>query len=145
MGINRRLYHMNLPISVAEAPMRKSLSLVSSNSECVKCVINKDGKQSCCSRGGTWFKNCGDPGDTKFDHTWVEGIQACKGDENSVLVESSLEIIAGALDTTQIQNATQQQTSILRTSSVFNAGSNSSVYIGIKKVIIYVCVMFVIQ
>ena len=29
-------------------------------------------------RGGDWFKNCGNPGDSKFDHTWAEGIDACK-------------------------------------------------------------------
>ena len=45
---------------------------------CPKCGdIKKSGKQSCCARGGAWFKNCGDVGDTKFDHTWAEGIQAC--------------------------------------------------------------------
>ena len=49
-------------------------------SVCPKCVTSiKSGKLSCCARGGAWFKNCGDVGDTKFDHTWSEGIQACKG------------------------------------------------------------------
>jgi len=33
---------------------------------------------SCCGRGGSWFKNCGRAGNTKFQHTWYEGIQACK-------------------------------------------------------------------
>ena len=33
---------------------------------------------SCCGRGGSWFKNCGGGGNTKFQHTWYEGIQACK-------------------------------------------------------------------
>ena len=48
-------------------------------SACTKCgTIKKSGKRSCCARGGAWFKNCGDAGDTKFDHTWVQGIQACK-------------------------------------------------------------------
>ena len=49
---------------------------------CPKCgAIKKSGERerSCCARGGAWFKNCGDVGDTKFDHTWAEGIQACKG------------------------------------------------------------------
>ena len=48
-------------------------------SRCPRCgTINKSGKRSCCARGGAWFRNCGDAGNTKFDHTWVEGIQACK-------------------------------------------------------------------
>merc|ERR1711934_1145418 len=46
---------------------------------CFKCgTIKKSGKLSCCARGGSWFKNCGDNGDSNFEHTWVEGVQACK-------------------------------------------------------------------
>ena len=46
---------------------------------CTQCgILKKSGKHSCCARGGAWFKNCGDAGDSNFDHTWVEGIQACK-------------------------------------------------------------------
>ena len=46
---------------------------------CDKCgVIKKTGKLSCCAPGGAWHKNCGDEGDPKFDHTWFDGIQACK-------------------------------------------------------------------
>ena len=35
-----------------------------------------------CARvttGASWFKNCGNDGNSKFDHTWTEGLQACKG------------------------------------------------------------------
>ena len=47
---------------------------------CSECgTSKKTGELSCCVRGGDWFKNCGNPGDTKFDHTWAEGIEACKG------------------------------------------------------------------
>ena len=46
---------------------------------CPKCgTIKKSGQRSCCVRGGTWFKKCGNPGDAKFDHTWFDGIQTCK-------------------------------------------------------------------
>ena len=45
---------------------------------CPKCnITKKSGTLSCCARGGAWFKNCGDVGDTQFDHTWAEGIEAC--------------------------------------------------------------------
>ena len=33
---------------------------------------------SCCGRGGSWFQNCGRAGNRKLQHTWYEGIQACK-------------------------------------------------------------------
>ena len=40
--------------------------------------MKKSGKLSCCTRGGAWYGNCGDPGDSRFDHTWFEGILSCK-------------------------------------------------------------------
>ena len=47
---------------------------------CRICGRSKNsGKSSCCARGGAWFKKCGDMDDTQFEHTWAEGVQACKG------------------------------------------------------------------
>ena len=46
---------------------------------CSRCgTIGKSGKMSCCGRGGSWFKSCGSSAHTKLQHTWYEGIQACK-------------------------------------------------------------------
>ena len=46
---------------------------------CHKCgIIEKSGQNSCCGRGGSWFRNCGGLGNAKPDHTWYEGVQACK-------------------------------------------------------------------
>ena len=46
---------------------------------CPECgIIQKSGKLSCCGRGGSWFGNCGSVGEANLDHTWHEGIQACK-------------------------------------------------------------------
>ena len=60
-------------------PITASLSTPSSRSVCVKCgSIKKSGKLSCCALGGAWFKKCGNAGDRQFDHTWAEGVQACK-------------------------------------------------------------------
>ena len=53
--------------------------------KCRKCGrILKTGKFSCCARGGSWFKKCGDD-DGRFDHTWSEGVQACNTLESLVL------------------------------------------------------------
>ena len=50
-------------------------------STCSKCgIVKKSGKHSCCARGGAWFKKCGDVGDTKFNYTWHEGMQACESE-----------------------------------------------------------------
>ena len=58
---------------------RSVAKLTKASPRCAKCVTtNKSGRQSCCARGGAWFKNCGDAGDMKFNHTWAEGIQACE-------------------------------------------------------------------
>merc|ERR1711904_509561 len=51
------------------------------SSGCSKCGTLKSGELSCCSRGGSWFKKCGKPGDSKYSHTWTEGIQACQSQQ----------------------------------------------------------------
>ena len=49
------------------------------SSVCLECgTFKKSGKISCCGRGGSWFGNCGSVGSIHFDHTWYEGIRACK-------------------------------------------------------------------
>ena len=54
---------------------------------CPKCgTIRKSGKISCCGFGGSWFKKCGGTGDQKLEHTWFEGIQACKARSRSDIV-----------------------------------------------------------
>ena len=54
---------------------------------CPKCgIAKKSGKISCCGRGGSWFDKCGGAGDTKVDHTWHEGLQACKARAQSSIV-----------------------------------------------------------
>lgn len=46
---------------------------------CPKCVISEEfGIPSCCAPGGAWMNMCGDPGDSAFNYTWVEGAQACE-------------------------------------------------------------------
>ena len=46
---------------------------------CPKCAaIKKSGKLSCCAPGGAWFKSCGTSGNSNTEHTWLEGVQACK-------------------------------------------------------------------
>ena len=46
---------------------------------CPKCAKHeKNGKISCCYKGGAWDGNCGKPGDTNFDYTWIQGVEGCK-------------------------------------------------------------------
>ena len=68
-----------LNVRISTEPTTPSVSSMRSSNGCPKCAtIKKSGKLSCCARGGAWFQKCGDAGDSNFDHTWVEGIQACK-------------------------------------------------------------------
>ena len=56
---------------------------------CSKCgIIKKSGKSSCCAHGGSWFGNCRSFRDTKFGHTWYEGLQACTAQSQSKTVLS---------------------------------------------------------
>ena len=74
-----------------EAPTTTGLATTSNNNRCLTCAnFQKSGTRSCCARGGAWFNKCGDVGDTKFDHTWAEGFQACTDFASSVSVESPL-------------------------------------------------------
>ena len=46
---------------------------------CPNCsTFTKSGKLSCCAPGGSWYKNCGGAGGRNFDHSWLEGVEACK-------------------------------------------------------------------
>ena len=45
-------------------------------SECTECVSSKAGL-TCCAKGGSWEGKCGRPGDTRFEHTWGEGLKGC--------------------------------------------------------------------
>ena len=68
------MYTLNsiLSMSIPSGPMPVVAS-------CSKCGASKlSGKPSCCAFGGSWYGKCGDDGDTNFDHTWTEGVKACK-------------------------------------------------------------------
>ena len=138
---------MPTPILPAEAPIATSPSLVSSSNRCAKCgTIKKSGKRSCCARGGTWFKNCGDGGDTKFGHTWAEGIRACKDFPSSLcrqVIIRNVGVSVDPLNTTQSRNDTQQQTNISRASRVPNI-SDSADCVGVQKIVsCIICILFI--
>ena len=64
---------------VTKTPSLDLPTLANNSFSCPKCGrTSKSGKRSCCARSGAWFKKCGNFGDAKFDHTWAEGIYACK-------------------------------------------------------------------
>ena len=112
----------------AEAPTKTFLSPLSS-SRCPKCsTVKKSGAYSCCARGGAWFKNCGDAGSTEFDHTWSEGIQACKDLMSSfsdpsprqATVHNQIGVAVFPLNTI---NASQQRTNYRRIGRMSNAAA----------------------
>ena len=66
-----------MSVSLSPAP---TATATTSSLVCPRCVrVKKSGRRTCCARGGAWFRNCGAGGDTRFDHTWAEGLQACSG------------------------------------------------------------------
>ena len=148
------LVHANTLISPSlEVPTMTSLSALSSGKTCVKCGTSKVGTRSCCARDGTWFKKCGDAGDTTFDHTWAEGIQACKGFSTPVSVKSPLQIMcrrmgssACPLKAARMRNDTQQQTNSSRPGCISNtdtADCKDCVKLG--KFLFSICALFIIS
>jgi len=83
--------------SVTTAPITTVIGRV-----CPKCGTKKDsGKPSCCVPGGSWFKKCGNAGDSNFEHTWLEGIQACEpGAQTSSVAAESITTAIGRVSTT---------------------------------------------
>ena len=106
------------------------------------------GKSSCCAYGGSWFKKCGNIGDTNFDHTWAEGIQSCKNSPISVSVKSALKVmlrykkvVVHPQSINRSQNVTHQANISL--SGVISkpdiTGFDSGVAFG--KIDVYICVL----
>ena len=67
--------------TITSPPINRSINSRSMIAKtCSKCGINeKSDKRSCCAPGGAWFKNCGSARNRTIDHTWVEGVEACRG------------------------------------------------------------------
>ena len=96
---------------------------------CRKCAATKaSGKFSCCARGGAWYKICGDADDGKFDHTWTEGIWACKGFTASALTTPTLHammlrrgpVIENTKSAAHSRNTTKRKIFMHRSFSVSN-------------------------
>ena len=77
---------MVIPLTSISAAATTTIS-----SACLTCgAIKKSGKLSCCARGGSWFGNCGATGNTKFQYSWYEGIQACKARQPKTVMGQQL-------------------------------------------------------
>ena len=136
-----------------EAHTTTGLSAAGSGSVCPNCgITKKTGKRSCCGRGGAWFKNCGDARNTLFDHTWSEGIQACKDFAASAFVNSPpqvmlrhAEVIVHPLKTPP-RHATQQHTNIYLPGSISNlATTDSADHFGFTQVTVCICALLIIS
>ena len=104
----------------ADAPVTTSASAPS----CPKCgTVKKSGKRSCCARGGSWFKNCGDVGDSGVDHTWGEGMQACQSLESPQAMMSHEEAILPLLNNSSVarEEPTQEHANIYHPGDVSGA------------------------
>ena len=54
-------------------------STIDNTITCPRCgTFRKSGRVSCCAPRGAWFKNCAGLGRKSADHTWSEGVKACK-------------------------------------------------------------------
>ena len=132
----------------AEAHATTRLS-VASSSECPKCgIVKKSGTRSCCAPGGAWFNNCGDAGDTQLDHTWAEGVQACRGFAASSVKTPlevtihQVEVIAHPFNTDQQENVNQQQKNFYLHGSASNAGTTGyKDRVGMAQVVVWICVI----
>ena len=90
-------YWISVCMSIPAVPATTRIAPV-----CPKCVIiKKSGKLSCCAPGGAWFKNCGASGNSNTEHTWGEGMQACK---------DAVSLISGKAESQFIKSVNQTTT-----------------------------------
>ena len=55
------------------------MSTIAHTMTCSKCGrFKKSARVSCCAPGGAWYKNCGGVDSRSVDHSWSEGVEACK-------------------------------------------------------------------
>ena len=84
-------------------------------SACAKCgTSKKSGKLSCCAPAGSWFEKCGNPGNSNFDHTWDEGVQACRS-FSRLFLNSAQQI-----------NAAQEQTMTSHDNNTYDVSNTNS-------------------
>ena len=136
--------------SSTEVSTVTSFSVVNRNIGCAKCsATKKSGKLSCCAQGGAWFRNCGKTGDPKYDHTWIEGIRACRDFAATVLVESPLQAMlrhaeseSYLLNITRPPNTTPRENNIYPLVNMFgDETADSKSRVGIAKVVFCICVL----
>ena len=71
--------------------MSTAVTTTSMSMICPECgTMGNSGKASCCGRGGSWFGKCGSVGNANLDHTWDEGIRACKARQFQAAVGQQL-------------------------------------------------------
>merc|ERR1712230_111276 len=52
--------------------------------------------------GGSWYKKCGEPGDSNFEHIWFEGRQACKLTAESITTTIGRESTTAGAQTSSV-------------------------------------------
>ena len=64
--------------------IEREIMVAASSPVCPRCaMVKRSGKLSCCARSGSWYKNCARTSDSAFEHTWNEGLAACRHAEMS--------------------------------------------------------------
>ena len=99
-------------------------------SGCLACgTIKKSDKLSCCARGGSWFGKCGATANAQVQHTWHEGIQACKARQPKAVVAGQQQkyVQKGSNSSTDSGNMIYTQASIMEPTA--KSASNTKSFI----------------
>ena len=102
--------------------------------ECSHCArVQQSSQYSCCAPGGAWHKSCGSS-NSKFLHTWSEGIKACKDFIPLVLDEAYDNDTIGEPDYSHEPGEAHE-----RDDKIFNEMSNICVVVVSLILILLVC------
>ena len=106
----------------------------------------RSGKLSCCARGGAWFENCGTSDNSNTEHTWVEGVQACKGVVTlfSGEAESQFMLVNETTTTQQLSDVGRQTIGFTLTAAYDPPTGNSKDNENLLHIIAFTNVLFVL-
>ena len=85
--------------------------------------MKKTGVLSCCAGGASWFKQCGDSNDLKFEHTWGEGVQVCKDSRTGEVQKQAL--LFNQTNTVREQQTAEQETDTSNINRFYTSDSSN--------------------
>ena len=136
------IQNVNAPKYISALCVASPVITVKPGPGCPVCgTMSTSGTRSCCAPGGAWFQKCGYADDPDFEHTWTEGIQACKQVTSLLLDKAQSQLVAR---TTRQPSSPRRDIVNYADHFVYDAGTNLGGYHELSKLSISICLLFAV-